>query len=201
MTTTRRESPFVIDDGLGQVLLAHARAAISEALTGQTVALPDDPRLDHFGATFVTLTRKGALRGCIGSLEAHRPLRDDVRANALAAAFTDPRFPPLTLEEWPEIAIEVSLLSPPEAILFRDEAELLAQLRPHRDGLIIAAGPYRATFLPQVWSQLPSPEDFLAALKSKAGLNPYRPTPGLQAWRYTVTAWHEPAQLPHGGAS
>lgn len=177
---------------LGAVLLAHARAAIHERLTGEPLPLPAHSRLTEPGATFVTLTRRGQLRGCIGSLEAHRPLAEDVRENAIAAAFRDPRFPPLTAAEWPEVAIEVSLLSPPEPIPIGSEADLLRQLRPFTDGLIIAAGPYRATFLPQVWAQLPNPRDFLAALKRKAGLDPHRPTPGLRAWRYTVTAWHEP---------
>lgn len=181
------------DDRLGTVLLAHARAAIDERLTGRRPPLPDHPQLAQPGATFVTLTIDKQLHGCIGSLEAHRPLDEDVRANAVAAAFADPRFPPLTKTEWPAVAIEVSLLSPPEPIAFGDEAELLAQLCPFEDGLILSAGPYRATFLPQVWAQLPNPRDFLAALKAKAGLPANQAIPGLKAARYRVTAWHEPA--------
>ncbi len=181
------------DDRLGTVLLTHARAAIDERLTGRRPPLPDHPQLAQPGATFVTLTIAGQLRGCMGSLEAYRPLGEDVRANAVAAAFADPRFPPLTKAEWPAVAIEVSLLSPPEPIAFRDEAELLAQLCPFEDGLILSAGPYRATFLPQVWAQLPNPRDFLAALKAKAGLPTHQAIPGLKAARYRVTAWHKPA--------
>lgn len=187
-----------IDDSLGYALLAHARAAIHHALTGESLSVAEDPRLDTPGATFVTLTQNHQLRGCIGSLETYRPLREDVRANALAAAFEDPRFPPLSRHEWPAITLEVSLLSPPEPLTFTDETALIAQLRPHQDGLILAAGPYRATFLPQVWTQLPDPKTFLAALKQKAGLDTFRPVPGLKAWRYTVTAWHEPAHRETG---
>ncbi len=181
-----------IDDRLGKILLIHARAAITEALTGGTRLLPEDPRLDAVGATFVTLTQAGQLRGCIGTVRAYRPLREDVRANAIAAALHDPRFPPLQPEELPLTRIEVSLLSPLEWLHFADEAELLAQLRPGVDGLMIFSGGHSATFLPQVWEHFSYPADFLAALKAKAGWDPWRPVPALQAARYTVHAWHEP---------
>ncbi|MCX7946709.1 MAG: AmmeMemoRadiSam system protein A [Hydrogenophilus sp.] len=181
---------------LGAALLSHARAAIHSALTGETLAVLDHPQLEERGATFVTLTAHRSLRGCIGSLIAHRPLKEDVRANALAAAFRDPRFPPLTAVEWPSVAIEVSLLSSPEPIAFAAEEDLLRQLRPGIDGLTITLGTTRATFLPQVWAQIPQPADFLAALKRKAGLDPQRRYPGLTAERYTVTAWHEAIDPP-----
>ncbi len=123
------------------------------------------------GATFVTLhDARGALRGCIGRLEATRPLGEDVRANAIAAAFEDPRFAPLSAIEWPGLQVEVSLLGPTEPLYARDEAHALAQLRPGVDGLILQWRHARATFLPQVWAQLPEPAAFVAALKQKAGL-------------------------------
>ncbi len=180
----------------GAVLLALARAAIGEAL-GETVAADASaPWLDEPGATFVTLTLEGRLRGCIGSLEAHRPLRDDVRANARAAAFHDPRFPALTREEWPEIAVEVSLLSPLVPLDAASEAEVAAKLRPFEDGVVLEYGFHRGTFLPQVWEQLPDPRDFLTHLKVKAGLPPDFWATGVKFLRYGVEKWKEGAS--HG---
>lgn len=169
-------------------LLELARASIRHGLAhGRPLAVPAATlvgRLAEPGATFVTLRQAGELRGCIGSLRAERPLAVDVAENAYAAAFRDARFAPVTAAEEPSLSLQVSLLSAPEALGFRDEAGLLAQLRPGVDGLIIACGERRATFLPFVWSQLPRAEDFLAALKAKAGLAPDRPCEGLRAWRY-----------------
>lgn len=181
---------------LGALLLARARQAIAHHL-GRAAAPPpaaDDPRLAGRGATFVTLKRQGELRGCIGSVRPQRPLGDDVVENAMAAASRDHRFPPLTADELDTTDIEVSLLSPAEFLDFRNDAELLAQLRPGEDGLILFAGCRSATFLPQVWENLPAPADFLAALKHKAGLDPQRPIDGMMAARYTVQKWreHEP---------
>ncbi len=180
---------------LGRVLLALARQAIAHhlGLAPQPV-IGDDPRLAERGAAFVTLRLDGQLRGCIGSMRRSRALGEDVVANAVAAASRDPRFPPLTTDEFDAVHIEVSLLSEPDFIEFSDEAELLRQLRPHEDGLILFAGCRSATFLPQVWGQLPEPRDFLAALKHKAGLAPERPVDGLMAARYTVQKWEEAAQ-------
>ena len=164
----------------GRLLVALARDAIARKLglsrlyplsDGKPSASQPQPAwLDEPGAVFVTLTRHGDLRGCIGSLEARRPLLEDLRANALAAAFGDPRFPPLGEEELDGIQVEVSILSRPEPVGFRDEADLLARLRPGIDGVILEHGWHRATFLPQVWEQLPEPRQFLAQLKRKAGL-------------------------------
>ncbi|MBZ5529500.1 MAG: AmmeMemoRadiSam system protein A, partial [Acidobacteriia bacterium] len=112
----------------GDVLLAIARAEISRVLAHRYHVDTDSPWLAEQGACFVTLTRHGELRGCIGTLEAHRPLLHDVKANAVAAAFRDPRFPPLTSDELPHIAVEVSLLTPPEPMEFRDEQHALAHL-------------------------------------------------------------------------
>ena len=160
---------------LGKVLLTVARSAIADKLS-----LPAQPDITHAalaqpGATFVTLKRAGDLRGCIGSVRPVRPLGEDVRANALAAAFGDPRFPPLTAFEFAKVEVEVSLLTADEPIDAVDEDDLLARIRPGLDGLILQFGPRRATFLPQVWDALPVPREFLAALKQKAGL-PAKPS-------------------------
>ncbi len=177
----------------GHILLQIARSAIGSAL-GQPLGAPADaPWLQAAGATFVTLTQAGELRGCIGTLEAHRPLLDDVKANALAAAFRDPRFPPLRHAELSYTLIEVSLLSASEPIAFESEQHALAQLRPGVDGLIFEYGHFRGTFLPQVWEQLPDPEIFMAHLKRKAGLAPNFWATGVKLARYTVTKWKEPA--------
>ena len=180
------------DTDLGSTLLALARQAIAHHL-GRAPApvVPDAPRLHAKGATFITLTKDGDLRGCIGSLRRSRTLGDDVLANAVAAAMEDPRFPPLEAEELDAIAIEVSVLSEPEFLDFFGEEELLAQLRPGEDGLIIFSGCRSATFLPQVWEQLPEPRRFLAALKHKAGLPTNREVVELMAARYHVQKWKE----------
>lgn len=137
--------------------------------------------------TFVTLEKAGQLRGCIGTLEPHRPLIADVVANAYRAGFKDPRFPPITAEEIEALTWSISILTPKQAMRFRDEPDLLSQLRPGEDGLIIQDGNRRATFLPQVWEQLPKPSAFLARLKQKAGLAPNHWSDSFQAWRYGVT--------------
>jgi len=180
-------------DKLGEALLKLARNAIEQRL-GVNVrpARADAPGLDAPGATFVTLTTAAGLRGCIGSLEAQRKLMDDVRENAAAAAFRDPRFPPISAAEWPEVRVEVSLLSAPVAFSCRDEADALRQLRPGEDGLILECGGRRATFLPQVWEQLPEPAEFLAQLKRKAGLPGDFWSPAVSLSRYTVRKWREP---------
>jgi hypothetical protein len=180
-------------DEPGASLLRLARNAIGERFGLSPQPVIESPEWQEKAATFVTLTQRGDLRGCIGSLEAWRPLADDVRANALAAAFRDPRFPPLSADELPRTRIEVSLLTPAQAIDCRDEADALAQLRPHIDGLIFSAGRHRATFLPQVWEQLPEPAAFLAQLKRKAGLAADYWGPDVQLERYTVKKWQEVA--------
>jgi AmmeMemoRadiSam system protein A len=136
------------------------------------------------GATFVTVEKDGKLRGCIGSLQAHRPLIEDLVHNAYRAAFKDPRFPPLTKAEAPSVTWSISLLSAPERMLVGDEKDLLSQLVPGVDGLIIADGGKRATFLPQVWDQLPDPNTFLAHLKRKAGMAPDHWSKTFEAHRY-----------------
>lgn len=123
------------------------------------------------GATFVTLTKNGNLRGCIGSLQAVRPLIDDIKSNALAAALKDPRFPPVKESELDEINIEISLLSPLTPLDFETEEDILKKIKPFEMGLVLEFGLYRGTFLPQVWEYYPKPADFFNHLKMKAGLN------------------------------
>ena len=181
----------------GRVLLRLARQAIEGALGGDTTAahtadrMSDDAWLRAPGATFVTLMQRGELRGCIGTLLAHRPLRADVQANAVAAALRDPRFPPLVAAELAHTDIEVSLLSTMQPLHATSEADALAQLRPRIDGLLLESGVCRATFLPQVWEQLPEPRDFMAHLKDKAGLARAFWGPDVRLKRYTVDKWRE----------
>jgi len=133
--------------------------------------LADFPAALHeVRSAFVTLRQEGDLRGCIGSVEAHRPLAEEVARNAHGAAFDDPRFPALTREEWPALTTTIEILSPAEPLDFTSEADLLEQLVPGEDGLILAAGRRRGTFLPTVWQSLPDPEQFWTQLKRKAGL-------------------------------
>ncbi|AXS79760.1 AmmeMemoRadiSam system protein A [Dechloromonas sp. HYN0024] len=177
----------------GPTLLVLARNAIAAQLGDTSQTTVDDPALQKMGATFVTLTQHGNLRGCIGSLEAWRPLAEDVVQNARAAAFRDPRFKPLTAGELPITRVEVSLLAPPEAMSFTSEAYALAQLRPNIDGVIFTAGQRRSTFLPQVWEQLPDPATFMAHLKQKAGLPANYWGPDVRLERYAVRKWRETA--------
>ncbi|MGL1833779.1 AmmeMemoRadiSam system protein A [Rhodocyclaceae bacterium SMB388] len=180
------------DTEIGPELLTRARAAIAQHL-GRLVPTPErTPRwLSERAACFVTLKKDGDLRGCVGSIRAQRSLGEDLDINAVAAAARDPRFPPVTADELPDLEIEVSLLSEPEFVEFKDEAELARKLRPGQDGVILFSGCRSATFLPQVWEQLPDPAAFLAALKHKAGLAADRPAPNLMAATYTVRKWSE----------
>lgn len=180
-------------DERGRILLVLARSAIAEKF-GLPMDLPDTtaPWLRQAGATFVTLTQHGQVRGCIGSLEAHRPLWQDVRANAVAAAFRDPRFPPLRVDELASTQIEVSLLSPLQAMVVSSEADALAQLRPGVDGVVLEYGHHRSTLLPQMWAHLPMPEAFLAHLKLKAGLPARFWDSAIRLSRYQVEQWKEP---------
>ncbi|WJW74546.1 AmmeMemoRadiSam system protein A [Thiohalobacter sp. IOR34] len=182
-----------LSDAQRAVLLAVARDAIRHGLeTGQPLQLrPEDfdPLLQQPGAAFVTLQSRGQLRGCIGSLEAHRPLVVDVAENAFAAAFRDPRFPPLSPAEFDDLEIHISVLSPPTPVEFSSEADLLSRLRPGIDGLILEDRGRRGTFLPSVWDQLPDREQFLQHLKLKAGLPPDHWSDSLRVWRYTTESF------------
>jgi AmmeMemoRadiSam system protein A len=175
----------------GKVLLTIARAAISQALNVPVHADETSSWLLEYGACFVTLTQNSELRGCIGSLEAHRSLLADVKGNAVSAALSDPRFSPLRAEELDMTRVEVSVLSPPQSMSFTDEDDALGQLRPEVDGVIFQYGIYRSTFLPQVWEQLPSARDFMAHLKYKAGLSPNFWAEGIKLSRYAVQKWKE----------
>lgn len=181
----------MVTEESGNVLLPIARAAIARALGLSYAADETAPWLAELGACFVTLTQDNELRGCIGTLEAHRPLLADIKGNAVAAAMRDPRFMPLSAEEFDITAVEVSLLSPTQAMEARNEAHALAQLRPGVDGVVFEYGRYRSTFLPQVWEQLPQPKTFMAHLKRKAGLPDDFWAEGVKLSRYTVTKWRE----------
>ncbi|RKX47553.1 MAG: AMMECR1 domain-containing protein [Verrucomicrobia bacterium] len=175
------------------LLLQIARRAIFSELTGKTTPpLADVPGdLMEERATFVTLELGGRLRGCIGMLEACRPLAEDVAQNARAAAFEDPRFPPVSCKEFELLEIHISVLSPPEELAFSSEADLLAQIRPGVDGLILQEGFRRGTFLPSVWEELPEKEEFLGHLKLKAGLPGVYWSDTLRAFRYTAEYFGE----------
>ena len=177
----------------GELLLSIARTSIAEALGLENGGYPEEPPawLLKDGACFVTLTQKDQLRGCIGSLEPHRPLIDDVKSNAKSAAFKDPRFEPLSADELAKTEVEVSLLSATEPLHFSSEEEALSQLRPGTDGDIFEYGHHRSTFLPQVWEQLPSTETFMAHLKNKAGLSADFWADEVKLSRYTVSKWKE----------
>lgn len=180
-----------MDADRGATLLALARGAIAATLGDAPAATGTGDWLGEPGATFVTLTRGGELRGCIGTLIAERPLREDVTGNAQAAAFRDPRFVPVTRAEMIELNVEVSLLSPIEPIEYESETRLLALLRPGVDGVLLEYGRQRGTFLPQVWEQLPEPKAFLSQLKRKAGLPADFWAREIRVSRYTVTKWRE----------
>ncbi|HTH14554.1 MAG TPA: AmmeMemoRadiSam system protein A [Spirochaetia bacterium] len=180
-----------MDPSQGRILVQLAREAIETALGAPPGPEVPAPWLTNPGATFVTLTKAGELRGCIGSLVAQRPLGEDLRENARSAAFADPRFPPVTRVELPLLRVEVSLLSPQTPVIFTTEADARGQLRPGTDGVVLEAGVHRATFLPQVWDQLPDPRQFLAHLKVKAGLPRDFWGPAVRLFRYRVEKWRE----------
>jgi AmmeMemoRadiSam system protein B/AmmeMemoRadiSam system protein A len=177
-------------DDAGKTLLAIARAAIEAKLFGAAQTI-DAPWLRQAGASFVTLTRDGALRGCIGSLRAQRPLGTDVAENAIAAAFRDPRFPAMTTADWTGVHLEVSLLSAAKPLRFADEEDLLAQLRPGEDGIILEHDGRHATYLPQVWETISDKRQFLRELARKAGLPDGVRLARCTILRYRVTKWTE----------
>lgn len=174
----------------GSVLLPLARAAIAAELGLVPRQENGSPAwlLQH-GACFITLMRENRLRGCIGTLRAHRSLAEDVKANALGAAFRDPRFPRLTAPEFSDVSLEISVLSALEAIRFSDEGDALSQLRAGHDGIVFEYGHHTSTFLPQVWDDLREPADFLSHLKYKAGLPPDFWDKDIRLSRYTVHKW------------
>jgi MEMO1 family protein len=179
------------DETQGHTLLTLARGAIHEALGGPALPAPAARWLDAPGACFVTLRQDERLRGCVGSLKARRPLRDDVITNARAAALSDPRFRPLSEDELAGTRVEVSVLAPPVRLSFTDRNALLAQLSPGVDGLIITSGRTRATFLPQVWDVLPDAGVFVDELIRKTGLPADTPLHNCRFERYRVRKWSE----------
>jgi AmmeMemoRadiSam system protein A len=188
------------DAGEQAQLLEVAEASIRHGLQ-QGRALEVDPldyppSLRQPRATFVTLNRHGELRGCIGSLEAHRPLISDVAHNAWSAAFRDPRFPPLATAEWPGLELHISILSPPEPLAVESRASLIASLRPGIDGLIVEEGGRRGTFLPSVWESLGEPHAFVSHLMLKAGLPADYWSQSLRISRYTTESFGRAVREP-----
>ncbi len=179
-----------------QYLLKLAREAITHAVHRQELPLVNlnavSEGLRRDGASFVTLTKRGTLRGCIGSLESRRPLVLDVRENAVAAAFHDPRFSPVRPEELDDLHVEISVLSSPQLLSYDGPDDLIAKLCPGVDGVVIERGWNRATFLPQVWEKLPDPHRFLEHLCLKAYLpaDAYR-YPDLDVYTYQVEKFEE----------
>jgi len=183
--------PEALPRDAGRVLLPLARTAIANQL-GMSWQENETPQwLQQYGACFITLTRDTKLRGCVGTLRPHRALAEDVKANAVAAAFRDPRFPPVAAGEFPVVALEISVLSAVEPMRFDDEADALRQLRRGIDGLVFEYGYHTSTFLPQVWEDFKEPTEFVAHLKYKAGLPPDFWDKDVRLSRYTVFKWRE----------
>lgn len=180
----------------GNYLLGVARKTIKNRLSQR-----EEPQIDPKDlpekfqkrlGTFVTVTIDGNLRGCIGHIIPRETLIEGIRENAINAAFKDPRFPPLTREEFEDIEIEISILTAPEELPYSDAQDLLNKLKPGVDGVIIKSGYHEATFLPQVWEQLPDKEEFLCHLCLKAGLDPFSwKTEKLRVSTYQVQAFEE----------
>ena len=199
--STSKQKPSGLTQAQGQTLVALARHTLMEKFNRQisqeaqerlAAKIKSDALQEPCG-TFVTLKIGGQLRGCIGSLVGREPLVEGVRSNAMNAAFNDPRFSPLTRRELDRVAIEVSVLTEPQPLVYDDAADLVAKIRPRVDGVTIQKELAGATFLPQVWEQLPEAEDFLRHLCTKAGLS-------ADAWRkgdlivetYQVQSFEEP---------
>lgn len=177
----------------GQALLRLARDSIRHELGGPAAQVLRGGVFDLPGATFVTLRwPDGDLQGCIGSLEPRRRLSDDVAQNAVAAAVRDLRGRPLDQEDADRLQVEISLLSELAPLHYTDEASALAALRPHEDGIVLALGGRRATFLPQMWDTFPDQAEFIGELKRKAGLPRDLWHPELRLYRYTVTKLVDP---------
>lgn len=181
-------------DSLKKLALASIRCGLEK---GSPLAVDDyvdehDAQVklpDYQGAAFVTLKKGGQLRGCIGSLSAYRPLCEDIAENAYAAAFRDPRFNALTEAEVEDIELSISVLTPPEPIVFTSEEDLITQLKPGVDGLIMTEGGNRGTFLPSVWENYPQAESFLKHLKMKAGLPASYWSGTIKVERYKTVSW------------
>ncbi len=190
-----REGEFTEEEGA--YLLKVARETIERELFGKPLkgagaGPPPSAKFHQRRGTFVTLTKDGNLRGCIGHIIPQESVLEGVKINAINAAFKDPRFMPVRPEEWDKIKIEVSILSEPKPLHYKDPQDLLNKLRPGIDGVIIKKGYAQATFLPQVWEQLPRKEDFLTHLCLKAGLDGDEWKKGdLEVYTYQVQAFEE----------
>ena len=185
---------IVLPENAGNVLLPLARTAIAREFGKSQRAVEEAAWLREHGACFITLTYEKKLRGCIGTLRAHRTLLEDVQANAVAAAFRDPRFKPLAVDEFDTVAVEISVLSALAPMTFAHEQDALAQLRVGIDGVVFQYGHHSSTFLPQVWENFREPIDFMAHLKYKAGLPPDFWHQEVKLSRYTVSKWRESGQ-------
>ncbi|MEN8231990.1 MAG: AmmeMemoRadiSam system protein A [Thermodesulfobacteriota bacterium] len=193
------EASTNITEEQGQRLVQVARRTIIaklDTLDEASKVVPDkdlaDPAFREKRGTFVTLKTKGQLRGCMGCLTPSETILEGIQRNAINAAFNDPRFPALTLIELDQAAIDISILTNPRELEYSEGSDLLEKLRPNIDGVIINKGLARATFLPQVWEQLPRPQDFLAHLCRKAGLSPDEwKRGGLGVSIYQVQYFHE----------
>ena len=168
--------PELIDADAADVLLDLAEGAIRDGLAGTSTIVPSlealPPAAARCAGSFVTLHVDGELNGCIGAIVSREPLARDVVHHARAAAFDDPRLPPLRPADLPLLDIEISVLTPPSPVAAHTRRELLANLRPGIDGLVIGSGRHRAVYLPSVWEMLPDPEVFVRQLLVKAGLDP-----------------------------
>lgn len=182
-----------LDASARRTLLGIARGSIESGLRGdgplRVEATCHAPELREPGASFVTLQRQGDLRGCVGTIEAHRPLAEDVAWNAHAAAFHDPRFQPIEAEALGDLEIHISVLSALERIPVTSRADLLAALRPERDGLVLRQAGRRATFLPAVWASLPQPDEFVRQLERKAAFPEAAWSQPIDCFRYSTEEW------------
>jgi len=187
------ESTERLSTAAREILLQTARDSIQHGLDRaeplRVESADFSAELQAQRASFVTLNRSGQLRGCIGHLEACQPLVEDVADNAFSAAFRDPRFPPLSPHEVSELEIHISVLTPAEPMRFDSEVDLLRQIRPGIDGLILEDGRFKGTFLPSVWESLPRAEDFLRQLKNKAGLAQNHWSESLRVYRYETESF------------
>lgn len=192
-----RTTPEIrLSDQERNTLLRIARESISAAVSKSPLPEIDlekqPPALQAHGASFVTLTKNGGLRGCIGTMEPYQPLIIDVQEHAIAAALSDHRFPPLVEKELDGITIEISRLTPLQKLQYNGGDQLLKSLRVGEDGVLISAGGRRATFLPQVWEQLPQPDGFLSHLCQKMGAAPdCWKDQGLEVYTYQVEKFCE----------
>jgi AmmeMemoRadiSam system protein A len=185
-----------LNDSEGKYLLGLARNTIEQELSGRKTSdqgeILDSPRFAERRGTFVTLTINKNLRGCIGHIIPQESLLDGIKENSVNAAFKDPRFNPISMREWPDVKIEISILTDPAPLAYSDADDLLKKIRPDIDGVIIKKGFYQSTFLPQVWEQIPDKKEFFTHLCLKAGMDGNEWRKGkLEVYTYQVQAFEE----------